>query len=81
MWHDRESNPLDTAIFYTERTIRWRHDAKMFSRGRNLSFYQLAIIDVALAILVALVVFCAIIAYLIMKLLRLSVRESKVKIH
>ncbi|CAH2232693.1 jg5318 [Pararge aegeria aegeria] len=81
MWHDRESSPLDTAIFYAERTIRWGHDAKLYSTARDLPFYKLALIDVALAIIFAVVVFLAIIIYLLLKVLKLVIREPKVKVN
>ncbi|XP_045768210.1 UDP-glucosyltransferase 2-like [Maniola jurtina] len=83
MWHDRQSSPLDTAVFYAERTIRWGHNAKLYSKGRDLSFYQLALIDVAVTILIAVVVFLALFTYLIVKVLNLiiKVKRSKVKVN
>ncbi|XP_034827103.1 UDP-glycosyltransferase UGT5-like [Maniola hyperantus] len=80
MWHDRQSLPLDTAVFYAERTIRWGHNAKLYSKGRDLPIYQLALIDVAVTILVAIVVLLALITYLIVKVLNLLTKVKRLKV-
>ncbi|XP_052739545.1 uncharacterized protein LOC112058476 [Bicyclus anynana] len=79
MWHDRESSPIDTAIYHTERLIRWGHDAKLYTKARDLPFYKLALIDVALAIILFIVIFIALSIYLIKKILKLIIGKTKVK--
>ncbi|XP_047507431.1 UDP-glucosyltransferase 2-like [Pieris napi] len=47
MWHDREQLPLDTAVYWTERVIRWGNQSPLSSQSKYLPFYQYALLDVA----------------------------------
>lgn len=56
IWRDRPTDPLDTAVYWTERVIRWGHQAPLHSAARDLPLYQYLLLDVALAILFAFIV-------------------------
>ncbi|CAK1540719.1 unnamed protein product [Leptosia nina] len=47
MWHDRPASPLETAVFWTERVIRWTNQSSLYSEARNLTFYQYSLLDVS----------------------------------
>nr|XP_034827023.1 UDP-glucuronosyltransferase 2B2-like isoform X1 [Maniola hyperantus] len=81
IWKDRESSPLDTAVFWTERVIRWGHAAPLHTAARELAFYELALLDVAAAYILALLVLVTIIWYLLSKISQLFVKEPKQKMH
>ncbi|OWR50645.1 UDP-glycosyltransferase UGT46A1 [Danaus plexippus plexippus] len=81
IWKDRESSPLDTAVFWTERVIRWGKAAPLHSTSRDLPFYQLALLDVAAAVIVVTILFITAICYILVKILRVITKSSKEKIH
>ncbi|XP_039751441.1 UDP-glycosyltransferase UGT5-like isoform X2 [Pararge aegeria] len=81
IWKDRESSPLDTAVFWTERVIRWGHAAPLHTAARELSFYELALLDVAAAYIVALIIIHIILWYILSKIAKLFVKEPKQKMH
>ncbi|VVC97207.1 unnamed protein product [Leptidea sinapis] len=51
IWRDRANTPLDTAVYWTERVIRWGHRSPLHSTARNLSLYQYALLDIALFVI------------------------------
>ncbi|XP_061380260.1 UDP-glucosyltransferase 2-like isoform X2 [Danaus plexippus] len=81
MWQDRESAPLDTAVYWTERVLRWGHSGKLHTAARDLSLYELALIDVFAAYALALTVILLSVWFILTKLMRLIIKESKQKIH
>ncbi|XP_047530274.1 UDP-glycosyltransferase UGT5-like [Vanessa atalanta] len=82
MWHDRESAPLDTAVFWTERVIRWGHTGKLHSSARHMPFYEYALLDVAAAYTLIFIVIIAVIYFILLKISLLFVtRGSKQKTH
>ncbi|XP_023955105.2 UDP-glycosyltransferase UGT5-like isoform X4 [Bicyclus anynana] len=81
MWKDRESSPLDTAVFWTERVIRWGHAAPLHTAARELAFYELALLDVAAAYILAIIIIHIILWFLLSKIIHLFVKEPKQKLH
>lgn len=58
--------PLDTAIYWVERTARLGHLAQGGTIARELPFYQTALLDVAAALVLAALLFLGLI-YIIAK--------------
>ncbi|KAL4715318.1 hypothetical protein ACJJTC_004770 [Scirpophaga incertulas] len=85
IWLDRESNPLDTAVYWVERVIRWGHQDPLLSPARHLSFIEYALIDVTAVLILAVVVialFAKLLITLIFKLLKVSFNsKEKAKLH
>ncbi|XP_059055471.1 UDP-glucosyltransferase 2-like [Achroia grisella] len=82
MWHDRQSKPLDTAVYWVERVIRWGHKDPLHSPARDLNFIQLSLLDVGAAfavIIILLVLILKAFASLILRVIKVSlhVKEKK----
>ncbi|CAG4949319.1 unnamed protein product [Colias eurytheme] len=75
MWHDRESSPLQTAIYWTERVARWGHQSPLYSEARNLTFYQYALLDVLAFLVILLSLVIGIIVYTVILFLRFMNRR------
>ncbi|KAJ2950199.1 hypothetical protein O0L34_g11559 [Tuta absoluta] len=54
MWKDRPAQPLDTAVYWTERVLRWGHHDPLHSSARDLAFYEIALLDVAAAVILVI---------------------------
>ncbi|XP_045495180.1 UDP-glycosyltransferase UGT5-like [Colias croceus] len=67
MWHDRESSPLQTAVFWTERVARWGHQSPLYSEAKNLPFYQYALLDVIAFLILMISVVIGIIVYAVLR--------------
>ncbi|XP_050668700.1 UDP-glycosyltransferase UGT5-like [Leptidea sinapis] len=80
IWRDRENPPLDTAVYWVERVIRWGPSAKLHSDARDMPFYQLVLLDVIAAYLVLILVCVSLVWFIISKLSRLFIRQTKQKI-
>ncbi|XP_050668689.1 UDP-glycosyltransferase UGT5-like [Leptidea sinapis] len=81
-WRERESSPLDTAVFWTEKVIRWGHKLQLHSQSRDLPLYQYLLIDIMAFLSVSLILTIASILF-ILKLILIPVRSymySKVKL-
>ncbi|NP_001243972.1 UDP-glycosyltransferase UGT46A2 precursor [Bombyx mori] len=70
IWSDRQADPLDTAVYWTERVIRWGHRAPLHSPARDLPLHQYLLLDVAAAILVAILVLIAILRLIVVLIIR-----------
>lgn len=70
IWRDRPTEPLDTAVYWTERVIRWGHQAPLLSPARDLQLYQYLLLDVALAILLALIILILLLRIILVIILR-----------
>ncbi|XP_013178836.1 PREDICTED: UDP-glucuronosyltransferase 1-7C-like [Papilio xuthus] len=80
IWRDRQADPLETAVYWTERVIRWGHHAQLHSPARDMPLYQIALLDVIATLAVAIFIFLAILWYMLSKVFRLLFgRESKLK--
>ncbi|VVC99840.1 unnamed protein product [Leptidea sinapis] len=75
-----ENPPLDTAVYWVERVIRWGPAAKLHSDARDMPFYQLVLLDVIAAYLVLILVCVSLVWFIISKLSRLFIRQTKQKI-
>ncbi|XP_013149211.1 PREDICTED: UDP-glucuronosyltransferase 1-5-like [Papilio polytes] len=82
IWRDRQADPLETAVYWTERVIRWGHHAPLHSPARDMPLYQVALLDVIATLAVAIFILLAISWYILSKVFRLLfARESKLKMH
>ncbi|KAL0831553.1 hypothetical protein ABMA28_002344 [Loxostege sticticalis] len=85
IWHDRESKPLDTAVYWTERVIRWGFHDPLHTAGRDLNFIEYNLLDVAAVFVLAIVVVILILKLLLTAVLRLIKAgfsgKDKEKIH
>ncbi|CAK1540718.1 unnamed protein product [Leptosia nina] len=81
IWNDRQNPPLDTAVYWVERVIRWGPAAKLHSPARDMPFYQVALLDVAAAYIALVLTMIALMWFTISRISRLFIREGKQKIH
>ncbi|XP_014369341.2 UDP-glycosyltransferase UGT5-like isoform X1 [Papilio machaon] len=82
IWRDRQADPLETAVYWTERVIRWGHHAQLHSPARDMPLYQIALLDVIATLVIAILIILAISWYILSKVFRLLFgRESKLKMH
>ncbi|XP_073949780.1 UDP-glucosyltransferase 2-like [Choristoneura fumiferana] len=82
IWHDRQTNPLDTAVYWVERVLRWGPQSPLHSGSKHLSFHEYTLLDVAATLLAALILVILIIHYFIFTLIPRSLSFSgKKKIH
>ncbi|XP_050668496.1 UDP-glycosyltransferase UGT5-like [Leptidea sinapis] len=60
VWHDRENSPLHTAVYWTERVIRWGHKSPLHSPSRDMPLYQYLLLDVLafIVLFVSIIIFC-----------------------
>ncbi|KAM3963660.1 UDP-glycosyltransferase UGT5-like isoform 1-T1 [Aphomia sociella] len=84
MWHDRPSKPLDTAVYWVERVIRWGHKDPLHSPARDLNFIQHSLLDVGAAFLVIIIAVILILKGILTLILRIikasfnfNVKEKK----
>ncbi|CAG4949313.1 unnamed protein product [Colias eurytheme] len=81
IWNDRQNPPLETAVYWVERVIRWGPVAKLHSPARDLAFYEYALLDVAAAYIAIILTTLALFWYSLSKLSRLFLKDSKQKLH
>nr|QNS26334.1 UDP-glycosyltransferase UGT46A13 [Ostrinia furnacalis] len=85
IWHDRETKPLDTAVYWTERVIRWGYHDKLYSAARDLNFIEHNLLDVAAAFVLAIIVLVLIAKLLltaVLKIFKASISgKDKEKLH
>lgn len=70
IWHDRESKPLDTAVYWVERVIRWGHHDPLHTAARDLTIVEYALLDVAAAFLLATLVLIFLLKFVLTLVLR-----------
>lgn len=83
IWQDRIADPMDTAVYWVERVIRWGHLDPLHSTSRDLSFIEYNLLDV-LAVISLTLIFCIIILWVVLnQILRLisGSFHSKEKLH
>ncbi|XP_038214478.1 UDP-glycosyltransferase UGT5-like [Zerene cesonia] len=80
MWHDRESSPLQTAVFWTERVTRWGHQSPLYAEARHLPFYQYALLDVIAFLVIIISLVIGIIVYTVLRFKGCE-KYKKVKAH
>ncbi|XP_046962642.1 UDP-glucosyltransferase 2-like [Vanessa cardui] len=80
IWADRDIPPLDKALFWTEHVIRWGKSTHLHSTARNLTFYQLSLLDVAAIIIVTICSLVTAFIYLIYKLIQIFKKGTKEKL-
>ncbi|XP_013183121.2 UDP-glucosyltransferase 2 [Amyelois transitella] len=85
MWHDRAAPPLDTAVFRTERAARWGPRDPLHAAARDLGYIQIALLDVAAAVLLAVCVLVLLVILIVSIILRILKRlfssKRKEKLH
>ncbi|CAK1600690.1 unnamed protein product [Parnassius mnemosyne] len=82
IWLDRQADPLETAVYWTERVIRWGHAAPLHSASRDMPFYQLALLDVIAAFTVAILILVTLLWFILSAVYRLVFsKENKLKMH
>ncbi|VVC99829.1 unnamed protein product [Leptidea sinapis] len=83
IWHDRENSPLHTAVYWTERVIRWGHKSPLHSPSRDMPLYQYLLLDVLVFIVlfVSTIIFCLLFMsnWIILKMKRLINSNIKTK--
>lgn len=79
IWHDRELKPLDKAVYWTERVIRWGHLDPLHSAARDLSFVQVSLLDVAGAFILAIALLVLVVVIILSVILRLIKATFSVK--
>ncbi|XP_050668702.1 UDP-glycosyltransferase UGT5-like isoform X2 [Leptidea sinapis] len=83
IWHDRENTPLHTAVYWTERVIRWGHKSPLHSPSRDMPLYQYLLLDVLVFIVlfVSTIIFCLVFMsnWIILKMKRLINSNIKTK--
>ncbi|XP_049868359.1 UDP-glucosyltransferase 2-like [Pectinophora gossypiella] len=80
IWRDRQADPLDTAIYWTERVIRWGKQDPLHSAARDLSYVELALLDVAAALILAIITILLVLRFilsLIPKFLGFGTKKEK----
>lgn len=80
IWHDRETAPMDKAVFWTEHVMRWGKSAHLHSSARELTFTQLALLDVASIIIVTIIIIIFATFYFIVKMLQIFKKVAKEKL-
>ncbi|XP_072939187.1 UDP-glucosyltransferase 2-like [Epargyreus clarus] len=81
IWQDRQSSPLETAVYWVERVIRWGPASPLHTAARELSFFEHALLDVA-ATLIGIVLFAICAIWLALsRISRIFTRSSKEKMH
>ncbi|XP_063536413.1 UDP-glucosyltransferase 2-like [Cydia strobilella] len=84
-WRDRQNEPLDTAVYWTERVLRWGQQAPLHSGAKHLAFHEYALLDVAAALLGTIALSILLLHYtiftLIPKTISASFGKEKKKIH
>lgn len=82
IWRDRQNDPLDTAVFSTERVIRWGHADQLHTIAKDQPFYQHILLDVAIAVFVVLGILLAVLRLILVYTLRfISGGNGKEKLH
>lgn len=83
IWRDRQNDPLDTAVYWTERVIRWGHRDQLHSNARDLPFYQYMLLDVAAVIIAALVILLLVMKFIMTVVLKVisGGYSAKEKLH
>ncbi|XP_045514984.1 UDP-glycosyltransferase UGT5-like [Pieris brassicae] len=81
MWHDKERPPLDTAVYWTERIIRWGNQSQLYSQAKYLPFYQYALLDVTAFVIMVVITVIVTSVYILKYLLIIARSKTKKKIH
>lgn len=81
IWKDRPTKPLDTAVYWTERVIRWGHQSPLHSSARDMSFIEKSLLDVAAALIVVILLLLLALKFLLSLLPRLLTSGGKQKLH
>ncbi|CAB3222586.1 unnamed protein product [Arctia plantaginis] len=83
IWHDRIADPLETAVYWVERIIRWGDSDPLHSKARDLSFIEYNLLDVVAVISVTFILFILIMWVVLNKMLRFisGSFHSKEKLH
>ncbi|KAJ0175792.1 hypothetical protein K1T71_008951 [Dendrolimus kikuchii] len=82
IWKDRQAEPLDTAVYWTERVIRWGNYDQLHSISRDMPFYQYLLIDVAAVLLLAVIMLVIILRLMLFATLRFIIGNvDKEKLH
>ncbi|KAJ8730592.1 hypothetical protein PYW08_002005 [Mythimna loreyi] len=83
IWHDRLADPLDTAVYWVERVIRWGDQDPLHSTARDLTFIEHSLLDVAAVILLAIIVLILVLRIVLYQILRLlsASMSKKEKLH
>ncbi|KPJ06916.1 UDP-glucuronosyltransferase 2B2 [Papilio machaon] len=82
IWRDRQADPLETAMYWIERVMRWGSHAQLHSPARDMPLYQVALLDVIATLAVAILILLAISWYILSKVFRLLFsNSSKLKMH
>ncbi|KAF9798473.1 hypothetical protein SFRURICE_012501 [Spodoptera frugiperda] len=83
IWQDRIADPLDTAVYWVERVIRWGHQDPLHSTSRDMGFIEYNLLDVAAVILLSFVFLILILRIVLNQILRLfgAGTSKKEKLH
>lgn len=83
IWQDRIADPLDTAVYWVERVIRWGHQDPLHSTSRDMGFIEYNLLDVAAVIFLSFVFLILILRIVLNQILRLfgGSTNKKEKLH
>ncbi|XP_011559615.3 UDP-glycosyltransferase UGT5 [Plutella xylostella] len=85
IWRDRQTEPLETAVYWTERVARWGAASPLHSSARDLPFYELYLLDILAAALLAVVALLIVLRIMVKMLMyflaALFVKQPKKKVH
>lgn len=79
IWKDRPTAPLDTAVYWTERVIRWGHQSPLHSSARDMNFIEKSLLDVAAALIAVILVLILALKFLLSLVPRLLTSGGKQK--
>ncbi|XP_022814630.1 UDP-glucuronosyltransferase 2B1-like isoform X2 [Spodoptera litura] len=83
IWQDRIADPLDTAVYWVERVIRWGHQDPLHSTSKDMGFIEYNLLDVAAVILLSFVFLILVLRIVLNQILRLfgAGTSKKEKLH
>ncbi|XP_075974221.1 UDP-glycosyltransferase UGT5-like isoform X2 [Anticarsia gemmatalis] len=83
IWQDRIADPMETAVYWVERVIRWGDLDPLHSSARDLSFIEYNLLDVLAVIILALILFILVLRIVLNQIFKLisGSFHSKEKLH
>nr|ASX93998.1 UDP-glycosyltransferase UGT46D1 [Zygaena filipendulae] len=85
IWKDRQTSPMDTAVYAIERVIRWGAQDPLHLAARDLAFYQYYLLDVFAVAIISILVLLFLISSIFMLIVRSIIfilhREGKKKVN
>lgn len=80
LFQDRESSPLDTAVFWVEYVIRHKGASHLQSPVPHMSWHQYLLLDVIIVLKLALIVFIIILYFIVKIIIKLVCKSNTSKV-